>query len=117
MCDVVHGGKNQEQPRKENCESARVGESTSQPNSRERAQKRCNENVRNGKRLDAAIGSTQIPVTGPGEDNAAKSRPGETCWMLAHFGNRQLLFISHVSNFTEACVIVHLGLIVRRISP
>src|SRR6266851_5811675 len=117
MCDVVHGGKNQEQPRKENCESARVGESTSEPKSRERAQKRRDDDVRNGKRLDAAIRSAQIPVTSPGEDDAAKSRPGETRWMLTHFGNRQLLFLSHVSNFTEASVSVHLDLAVRRIGP
>src|ERR1700719_3820946 len=117
MRNVVHGGKNQKQPRKENCESARAGESTSEPKSRERTQKRCDEEVRNGKRLNAAVGSAQVPVTCPGEDDAAKSHPGETRWMLTHLRNRQLLLFSHISNFTEARVIVQLGLAVRRIGP
>src|SRR5258708_40197828 len=117
MSEVVYCRKNQEQPRKENCESARTRKSTSQPKSREPTQKRCYENIWNGKRFDAAVGSAQVPVTSPGEDDAAKSRPGETRWMLTHFGNRQLLFLSHVSNFTEASVSVHLDLAVRRIGP
>src|SRR5258708_28056526 len=110
MRDVVHRGKNQEQPRKEKRESARTRKSTSQPKSREPTQKRCYENIWNGKRFDAAVGSAQVPVTSPGEDDAVKSRPGETCLMLTHFGNRQLLFLSHLSNFTEARIIVHLPL-------
>src|SRR5713226_683319 len=117
MSEVVYCGKNQEQPRKENCESARTRKSTSQPKSREPTQKRCHQNIWNGKRLDAAVGSAQVPVTSPGEDDAAKRRPGETCRMLTHFGNRQLLFPRHISNFTEACVSVHLDLVVRRIGP
>src|SRR6266851_7194502 len=117
MSDVVHGGKNQEQPRKENCESSRASEGTSEPKSRERTQKRRNDDVGNAKRFDAAVRSAQVPVTSPGEDDAAKRRPRETRWMLTHFGNRQLLFLSHVSNFAEACIIVHLGLTVRGIGP
>src|SRR6266849_1380754 len=117
MSEVVYCGKNQEQPRKENYESARTRKSTSQPKSREPTQKCCHQNIWNGKRLDAAVGSAQVPVTSPGEDDAAKRRPGETCGMLTHFGNRQLLFLGHVSHFTEARVLVPLGLTVRRIGP
>src|SRR5260370_8461701 len=102
MSEVVYCGKNQEQPRKENCESARTRKSTSQPKSREPTQKRCHENIWNGKRLDAAVGSAQVPVTCPGEDDAAKSRPSKTCWMLTHFGNRPLLFLHHSNHLPRA---------------
>src|SRR5260370_18843544 len=99
MSEVVYCGKNQEQPRKENCESARARKSTSQPKSREPTQKRCHENIWNGKRLDAAVGSAQGPVTCPGEDDAAGRGPSKTCWRLTPSGNRQPPFLSHVGNF------------------
>src|SRR5260370_37744628 len=100
MSDVVHGGKNEKQPRKKNCESARAGEGSSEPKSREHAQKRCHEDVWNGKRLNAAEGSDQVTVTSTGEGDSAKSRPDENRRMIKHIDNRQLLLHSNVRSIT-----------------
>src|SRR5712691_913798 len=99
MRDVVHREESQEKAQKWNRESAEAGEGEREPGGREQAQKRRHEKIRKRKGLDAVVSGAQVPVTGPSEDDAAKSGPSEARGMRAHLSDGLLFLLGHVGNF------------------